>query len=239
MKTSSQHFYSFLESIATEDNVDELLPIVEGYCLIHGIDNQVLTEASFNEFARKHGGKVKAFMAGLMLLASVASAGTNHSKVNVDEGGHPYSGKAQTQMSSSGHDGEAEGTADAQKLLNLLKNDKVDNNELYKQFDAMKSHANDPGYMKAMNHVMNGAGVDTSKLFDGKDVGNGDHGYHTQAKPQADMQKLQVALKNTESNDEQTALSMGQDTLRQMGIGGHSVTTQELPNGNFVAVLSK
>jgi hypothetical protein len=233
-KLESVHFFTFMESIATDDNLNTLLPIVEGYCALYDIQNNVLTEASFNDFARKHGGKVKAFMAGLMLLASVASAGTGNVKANVDDGGHSYGGKAQTQMSSGG-DGTSQGAADGQKLLQLLKNDKVDNNQLAKHFDSMKSHAKDPGYMDGLTKVTDQAGIDTHKIFDNS--GHGDSGA-SHGDSHGDVKKLAADMKQTESNDEQVALSQGEDILRSSGVTGYDVGVKQLPNGNFVAVAS-
>jgi len=223
----NKYFFTFIESVSTNDNIDSLIPIIEGYCALYDIQNNVLTEASFNDFARKHGGKVKAFMAGLMLLASVASAGTGNAKVNVDDGGHSYGGKAQTQMSSGG-DGTSQGEADGQKLLQLLKNDKVDNNQLAKHFDSMKSHAKNPGYMDGLTKVTDQAGIDTHKIFG--DSGHGD--------ANGNVKKLANDMKQTESDDEQVALSQGHDILKASGVTGYDVGVKQLANGNFVAVAS-
>lgn len=107
-------FFSFIESITTHSTVDDLMHIVTGYCVSHGLDHAPLTE-SWQDFARKHGNKVKAFMAGLMLLASVANAGTGQ---HIKTGDIHIKSQSNIEMSS----GDANGVDDAQKLLKLLTN---------------------------------------------------------------------------------------------------------------------
>ena len=163
-------FFTFVESLASESTVDDLVTIVEAYCVSNGIDSSVLTE-SWQDFARKHGGKVKAFMAGLMLLASVANAG-NIQTVQ-DHGQDAYGGKGHTEM-SSGHDGhgdgdaakwKAEGIKDGKELVKKLSDKNTSEKDIQDMIGHLKGDASHPGYvdgvdtvMKALNkaHVING-----------------------------------------------------------------------------------
>lgn len=241
-RKSDSRFFMFVESIVTEDNVDDLLMLTEAYCESKSIDGSALFEG-FNEFARKHGGKVKAFMAGLMLLASVAGVANMSTSTDVTQSGSSTpiemvsdngnvdntqdtvepkpEPKAPESKKPVGQDGHGKGVSDGQKLIKLLASNNSSPEDLNKVFSALKGQAKIPGYMDGVGEVMTKAGLNMDKINDmvsGDSDKTGDAPEPKISFGSPSKAALEDLMKGIETNDESTRNSMVGDLMRSAGI---------------------